>query len=90
MKNALKIITKKKLGVLIAQNSKGNTTGILTDGTVRRASSKNKDLQSLSIKKIMTRNPISIEKHINTKNAPSIKSFLSKFSIKFINIICRL
>jgi arabinose-5-phosphate isomerase len=64
MKDALKIITKKKLGVLIAQNSKGNTTGILTDGTVRRASSKNKDLQSLSIKKIMTKNPISVEKYI--------------------------
>ena len=49
---------------MIAQNSKGNTTGILTDGTVRRASSKNKDLQSLSIKKIMTKNPISVEKYI--------------------------
>ena len=72
MKNALKIITKKKLGVLIAQNSKGNTTGILTDGTVRRASSKNKDLQSLSIKKIMTRNPISIEKHILAAKALSL------------------
>jgi arabinose-5-phosphate isomerase len=64
MKDALKIITKKKLGVLIVQNSKGNTTGIITDGTVRRASSKNKDLQSLSIKKIMTKNPISVEKYI--------------------------
>ena len=50
MKEALKIITKKKLGVLIARNSKGKTTGILTDGTVRRASSKNKNLQNLTVK----------------------------------------
>ena len=61
MKDALKIITKKKLGVLIAQNSRGYTTGILTDGTVRRASLKNKNLQSLTVKKIMTKNPIRIE-----------------------------
>ena len=64
MKDALKIITKKKLGVLIAQSSKGNTTGILTDGTVRRASLKNKNLQSLTVKKIMTKNPISVEQDI--------------------------
>ena len=64
MKDALKIITKKKLGVLIAQNSRGNTTGILTDGTVRRASLKNKNLQSLTVKKIMTKNPISVEQDI--------------------------
>ena len=55
MKDALKIINKKKLGVLIAQNSRGYTTGILTDGTIRRASLKNKNLQSLTIKKIMTK-----------------------------------
>ena len=41
MKNALKIITLKKLGTLIARNSiKGNTTGIITDGQIRRISQK--------------------------------------------------
>jgi len=64
MKYALKIITQKKLGVLIAQNTKGNTTGILTDGTVRRVNLKNKNLQDLTVKKIMTKNPICVEQDI--------------------------
>ncbi|MDB4232997.1 SIS domain-containing protein, partial [Candidatus Pelagibacter sp.] len=37
MKKALKIITQKKLGVLIARNSKGDTTGMITDGQIRRS-----------------------------------------------------
>ena len=61
MKNALNIITNKKLGVLIARNSKGSTTGIITDGQIRRASQKNKDLQDLTVKKVMTLNPISVD-----------------------------
>ena len=48
MKQALKIITQKKLGILLAKNYKGNTTGIVTDGTIRRASQKNKDLHNIS------------------------------------------
>ena len=53
MKNALNIITNKKLGVLIVKNLKGSTTGIITDGQIRRESQKNKDLQGLAVKKIM-------------------------------------
>ena len=41
MKKALKIISKKKLGTLIVQNSKKITTGIITDGQIRRANQKN-------------------------------------------------
>ena len=54
MKKALNIITNKKLGVLIVKNSKGSTTGIITDGQIRRASQKNKDLQDLTVSKVMT------------------------------------
>ena len=61
MKNALNIITNKKLGVLIVKNRKGTTTGIITDGQIRRASQKNKDLQDLTVKKVMTSNPVSVE-----------------------------
>ena len=50
MKKALNIITNKKLGVLIVKNLKGSTTGIITDGQIRRASQKNKDLQDLTVK----------------------------------------
>ena len=36
MKKALNIITKKNLGTLIAINNKKFTTGIITDGQIRR------------------------------------------------------
>ena len=41
MKKALNIISKKKLGVLVAINKKKLTTGIITDGQIRRVSQKN-------------------------------------------------
>ena len=72
MKEALKIITQKKLGTLIVKNSKGNTTGIVTDGTIRRANEKNDNLKKLSVKKIMTKNPISVSKDMLVEKALSI------------------
>ena len=72
MKSALNIITNKKLGVLIAKNSKGSTTGIITDGQIRRASQKNKDLQSLIVKKVMTVNPITVDKDMLAAKALSL------------------
>ena len=62
MKKALNLITQKKLGILIAINNKKLTTGIITDGQIRRSSQKNEYLMKLSVKKIMTKNPISVDK----------------------------
>ena len=61
MSNALKIITKKKLGLLIVRNKKGNTTGIITDGNIRRIGQNNSDIHKLSVKKVMTKNPITVD-----------------------------
>ena len=61
MKNALRFISKKKLGVLVARNSKKKTTGIITDGQIRRTSEKKGDLQQLKVKDVMTKNPISVD-----------------------------
>ena len=72
MKSALKIITNKKLGVLIVKNKKGKTTGIITDGQIRRANQKNKDLQSLKVKQVMTKNPINIDKNTLAAKALSL------------------
>jgi arabinose-5-phosphate isomerase len=72
MKDALKIITKKKLGVLIARNSKGNSTGIITDGQIRRVSQKNSDLHSLKVKNVMSKNPIKVNKETLALKALSI------------------
>ena len=72
MKKALEIISKKKLGTLITQNKKGLTKGIITDGQIRRLSQINNDLQSLTVKKVMTLNPISIDKDSLAEKALSI------------------
>ncbi|MDB4279900.1 KpsF/GutQ family sugar-phosphate isomerase [bacterium] len=72
MKSALKVITNKNLGVLIVKNKLGKTTGIITDGQIRRFSQKNKDLQSLKVKEVMTKNPISIDKNTLAAKALSI------------------
>ena len=61
MANALKIITKKKLGLLIVRNKKNNTTGIITDGNIRRIGQNNSDIHKLSVKKVMTKNPITVD-----------------------------
>ncbi len=72
MKNALKIITNKKLGTLIVKNKKGITKGIITDGQIRRMSQKNKNLHNLKVKEIMTKNPIKVDKETLGVKALSI------------------
>ncbi len=72
MKEALRVITQKNLGTLIVKNNKGNTSGIITDGTIRRASEKNKNLQKLTVKRIMTKNPISVDQDILCEKALEI------------------
>ena len=72
MNKALKIMTDKKLGTLIARNKKKATTGIVTDGQVRKLSSKNVFLNLLKVKDVMTKNPIKIEKDTLATKALSI------------------
>jgi arabinose-5-phosphate isomerase len=72
MKKALQIISSKKLGTLIIQNNKKITTGIITDGQIRRFNEKNNNLQDLTVKKVMTSNPISINKDTLADKALSI------------------
>ena len=62
IKNGLKVINQKKLGVLIARNKKFKTTGIFTDGDIKRTIQKNIDINTNKIKFFMTKNPIRIEK----------------------------
>ena len=72
MKKALQIISSKKLGTLIIQNNKKITTGIITDGQIRKKKKKNSNLQDLTVKKVMTSNPISIDKDTLADKALSI------------------
>ena len=72
MTKALKIMTEKKLGTLIVRNKKKHTTGIITDGQIRRLNSKNINFNLLKVKKVMTKNPIKIEKNTLATKALSI------------------
>ena len=62
IRKGLKVINLKKLGVLVARNKKLITTGIFTDGDIKRTIQKNVDINKNKIKFFMTKNPISIDK----------------------------
>tara|TARA_B110000093_G_scaffold114852_1_gene123129 strand:+ start:421 stop:1389 length:969 start_codon:yes stop_codon:yes gene_type:complete len=72
MRSAIKIISDKKLGVLIVKNNQGFTVGIITDGQIRRSNEESVNLQLLSVKKIMTKKPLSIEENVLAVRALSI------------------
>ena len=72
MKKALNILSEKKLGVLIVQDKKKKTIGIITDGEIRRYNEKNLNLHNKNASEIMTKNPISVNKDILAAKALSI------------------
>ncbi len=72
MKIALRTITKKGLGTLVVKNNLNNTTGIITDGDVKRISNMNKDFKTLKVKKVMKKKPLSVDKNMLAVEALSI------------------
>ena len=95
MVNALKIITSKGLGVLFVRKD-DRTTGILTDGDLKRISQRKINFQDLKIKSLMKKNPISIEKDtlaakaleiMNTKRITSLCVHKGKQKRKTIGVI---
>ena len=64
VKKALEIINLKKLGTVITRDKKNNTTGILTDGDIKRLLNKFDDIKKLQIKDIIKKAPISVEKDL--------------------------
>ena len=96
MHAALRILSNKKLGVLIARNKKKKTTGIITDGQIRRFNEKKLNLNTMKVKDIMTKNPISIDKNqlaakalslMNGKKITSLCVYDKKNKFKTIGII---
>ena len=82
MGKALKILSDKKLGILIVRNKKKITSGIITDGEIRRFNQKNPNLHALTVDQIMTKNPISIN-----RNSLAVKA-LSLMNNKKITSLC--
>jgi len=82
MRKAFQIISSKKLGTLIIQNDKKITTGIITDGQIRRFNETGNNLQDLTVKKVMTSSPISVDQDTLAEKALSI------MNIKKITSLC--
>ena len=96
MDAALKILSNKKLGILIVQNKRKQTTGIVTDGQIRRFNQENPNLLDTNVNKVMTKNPISVEKNdlaakalsiMNNKKITSLCVFDKKNKNKTIGVL---
>ena len=96
MKDALKVLSQKKLGVLIVQNKRKKTIGIITDGQIRRFNQKKINIQNIKVKEVMTKNPVGIEKDtlaakalatMNSKKITSLCVYSKKNKFKTIGIL---
>ncbi len=63
MKNALKILNKKKLGFLVIINNQGQNSGIFTDGDLKRLMQKKKKIDNFKIRLFMTKKPFTVEEN---------------------------
>ena len=72
LSKAIKIISNTNLGVLIIKKKNGNTSGIITDGDFKRIAQKYPKFEHLKISKVMTKNPITIDKDKLATTALSI------------------
>ena len=81
-RNALKILNKRKLGFIVIINNHGLNTGIFTDGDLKRSLQKNKSIEKIKIKSLMTKKPYSVDE--NTL----ISDIISKMNKKKITSVC--
>tara|TARA_Y100000816_G_scaffold28939_1_gene18505 strand:- start:5577 stop:6545 length:969 start_codon:yes stop_codon:yes gene_type:complete len=96
LKDALKVLSSKKLGFLLVRDKKKLTRGLISDGDLRRFSQKNQSLHNVSVKEIMTRNPIGIDKNelaakglsiMNDKKITSLCVYSKKNKLKTIGVL---
>jgi arabinose-5-phosphate isomerase len=64
MRKALKILNLKRLGFLVIINNLGLTTGIFTDGDLKRLIQKKRKIENSKIKLFMTKNPFIVEENM--------------------------
>ena len=97
LKDALKVLSSKKLGFLLVRDKKKLTTiGLISDGDIRRYSQKNQNLHSITVKEIMSKNPISIDKNelaakalsiMNNKKITSLCVYEKKNKLRTIGVL---
>ena len=96
MRTAIKILSDKKLGILIVQNKQKKTIGVITDGQIRRFNQSKIDLPSLKVVDVMTKNPVCIEKNdlaakalalMNSKKITSLCVYDKRNKFKTIGVL---
>ncbi len=73
MSSALKVMRKSNMGVLIVRKN-NKTVGIISDGDIKRIKDKNTDFKKIIAKKIMKKNPISVDKDTLASKSLSVMS----------------
>ena len=63
MRKALKVLNLKRLGFLVVTNNFGYTTGVFTDGDLKRLMQKKRLIDNIKIKLLMTKNPFSVDQN---------------------------
>lgn len=83
-KEAIKIISEKKLGTALITAENGTLVGVLTDGDIRRALLKFDKIDSLMAFDVMTKNPKTLSEESLAAKALGI---MEKFSITSLPVI---
>jgi arabinose-5-phosphate isomerase len=84
MQVALIEMTSKRLGVTGVVTEQGELAGIITDGDLRRGLERKKNLLSLTVQDVMTRNPRTIEKEALAAQALQV---MEQYSITSLFIV---
>ena len=82
MKEALKVINQKRLGFLVIVNNQGFTSGVFTDGDLKRLMQKKEKIGKSKIKAFMSKNPFCVEENTLASEV------LSQMNKKKITNVC--
>ncbi|MBW1709391.1 MAG: KpsF/GutQ family sugar-phosphate isomerase [Deltaproteobacteria bacterium] len=63
LSEALQVMDKSKLGVLLIVDEKDILKGVFTDGDLRRCLTKNKNIRQMTLRQVMTRKPKTISEN---------------------------
>ena len=82
MKDAQKILNLKRLGFVVVVNNKGFTSGVFTDGDLRRLLQKKRKIDNYKIKSFMTLKPYTVDENVLATDV------LSQMNKKQITSVC--
>lgn len=85
VRDALIEITDKKLGMTCVVNSQGVLTGVYTDGDIRRTLLSGNNIDTTSVKEVMSKNCKSVSKGMLAAQALSIMQDLAITSLVIVN-----